>query len=361
MLLQTRYLLSSLKSIFNVALQIKATGTKFAMELPLHTKSEINADKYEGLWNLNPTLEVHESGFSLYCRSTNARFIPSANLKGEMKLEKIGTGVRNQTFKLLVNREFEIQDQEIIISLESKQSFEDPRFVADDETRLLIGTVVVGDPEVSNVAWETKVGIYDIGTDKLSLIKSPINRRFEKNWVPISVANGVVKILHSNNPQIILDVNSHNGEILDVQYGKASNFLSLNGGSQFLSIQEENLYIRVARKRYTFWRLGTIHLNYLLIHDSNLEEVHCSRPFIFSKFGFEICNGLGVDPDGKLVFSWGEDDSRMFVGSMPLNQALAWIESNSFNKGKFANMRVIFRFLKLASIASKKYSPSGIV
>ncbi len=172
------------------------------------------------------------------------------------------------------------------------------------------------------------------------------------------MANGVVKILHSNNPQIILDVDTHNGEILDVHYGIDSNFLSLNGGSQFLFIQEENLYIRVARKRYAFWRLGTIHLSYLVIHDSNLKEVHCSRPFIFSKFGFEICNGLGVDPDGKLVFSWGEDDCRMFVGSMPLNQALAWIKVNSFNKQKFTNMRAVLRFLKLASIASKN-SPSS--
>jgi len=357
MFIQTRYLFASLKSIFEVATQINILSNRFSLELPLHAKSEIHGDKYEGLWNLNPTLAINENGFNLFCRSTNARFFPSANLKGEMKLEKFGTGVRNQTFELLVDNKFEIQSQQIIIDTESIQSFEDPRFVSGGTEDFLVGTVVIGDPEVSNNCWETKVGIYNLATGKLSVIKSPTDRRFEKNWVPIVATKDVVTILHSNNPQIILEVDANSGEILEIQNGPQSNFLSLNGGSQFVFIQGENLYIRVARKRYSFWRLGTIHFSYLVIHDSSLREVQCSRPFIFSKLGFEICNGLGLDTEGNLVFTWGEDDHRILIGKMPLREALAWIERNRFRKRKFANIKGIFHFFSLIWKASKKNSP----
>jgi hypothetical protein len=66
-------------------------------------------------------------------------------------------------------------------------------------------------------------------------------------------------------------------------------------------------------------------LSYLVFHNSDGQIIRMSKPFLFKKFGFEICNGLTLEGE-NLLFSWGEDDIRMYVGRIPIQDLLAWAQ-----------------------------------
>ena len=74
-----------------------------------------------------------------------------------------------------------------------------------------------------------------------------------------------------------------------------------------------------------------------MIHNSSLHVKFISKPFIFKKFGFEICNGLIIVED-KLVFAWGEDDLKMFTGEIPIVEFLEWIYSEKNSKKSSVNI-----------------------
>jgi hypothetical protein len=113
----------------------------------------------------------------------------------------------------------------------------------------------------------------------------------------------------------------------------ASDIPNLSGGSQFVRIPSGQ-FLRVARARFPVEGKGLVHFSYLLLHDENLHPIKISRPFIFRKIGFEICNGLLLTNDGSVFFSWGEDDRKLYVMSAKLSDVLSWLESNESNKLK---------------------------
>jgi hypothetical protein len=60
-------------------------------------------------------------------------------------------------------------------------------------------------------------------------------------------------------------------------------------------------------------------------HDLDFREVARTSPFIFRVFGYEICNGFQLY-DEKFVFSWGENDEKMLLGSIEKHKLLDWLE-----------------------------------
>ena len=63
------------------------------------------------------------------------------------------------------------------------------------------------------------------------------------------------------------------------------------------------------------------------MHDLNFREIARTRPFVFKKYAYEICNGL-VLRDNIFYFSWGENDEKMYYGKINKEDLITWISQN---------------------------------
>jgi hypothetical protein len=99
----------------------------------------------------------------------------------------------------------------------------------------------------------------------------------------------------------------------------------LNGGSQCIKLKDGS-YLRVARKRFAVLGMGRIHFNYFVHHDAGLTELGRSRPFIFRRLGFEICNGMKLSDTGNIYVTWAQNDREMFVARCSVCSVLDFVE-----------------------------------
>jgi hypothetical protein len=171
------------------------------------------------------------------------------------------------------------------------------------------------------------MAIIDLNLKTALLISSVYNKEFEKNWIVAKTTDKEIKMLRSTHPLIFLDINRSNGKgTLDTSI-KSSNSTHLNGGSAFCLV-ENNFYLRVARSHFKIRGIGSARLNYLVMHNLKLEEIHRSKPFAFREVGIEICNGLEFK-DGVFYFAWSENEKKIFVGKCNKDELLTWFYKNT--------------------------------
>jgi hypothetical protein len=170
------------------------------------------------------------------------------------------------------------------------------------------------------------MAIVDLNLKTALLISSVYNKEFEKNWVVAKTSDKEIKMLRSTHPLIFLDINRSNGlGTLDTSV-KSSSSINLNGGSGFCLV-ENKFYLRVARSQFKIRGVGGARLNYLVMHNLDLEEINRSKPFVFREVGVEICNGLDFK-DGVFYFAWSENEKKIFVGKCNKDDLLTWFYQN---------------------------------
>jgi hypothetical protein len=62
-------------------------------------------------------------------------------------------------------------------------------------------------------------------------------------------------------------------------------------------------------------------------------EISRSRPFVFRKLGFEICNGMRLEKNGDVYLSWAENDREMFIANCSSENILDFIAANQNKHG----------------------------
>ena len=311
--------------------------------LPMDSIQLITRPISDELWFTNPTILDKKGAVHLFARATNRVYSPESDKYGAMKREERGSSLLNGVLTGLLDNRGDLSGKEFVIPVTTPPCFEDPRVITYKDSYILVGTVIEKESDLVNREWKLVTGIYLAAQDRLLKIPSPKGRPLEKNWVPISVDGDSLLLQYMNNPLSIIEIDLISGESNLKIIDEDVKVTSLNGGTQWVDTGQ-GTYLRVARKRFPMQKLGYIHLSYLVLHGQNFKEIKRSRPFIFRKIGFEICNGLLLDEDGVLHFSWGEDDKKMFYGKKSLSTTLDWLDENSshldskishFNKGVF--------------------------
>lgn len=303
---------------------------------------EIIPEPIPGYWQLNPTILNLNEKIYLCWRATNGVFSPVADKLGKMKLEKSTPQIRNQVLIGELDNSFKLLNQRKIHESIGAPSFEDPRGFDSKVSNFVVGTVITEEPNQGLGKWKSSVGLLNIQTGEIRAIRNPEGKQIEKNWVPISFGPSSIKLLYSTNPHVEVEVDTHLFEAKFSTKSSEFNVPNIRGGSQFIRLPTGG-FLRVGRQRFPVEGKGLIHFSYLLLYDANLRILKISRPFIFQRIGFEICNGLILTRDGSLLFSWGEDDRRLYVMKAELSEVVSWINSNQDQNVKFNQNRKTYK------------------
>lgn len=346
-----RYHLNSLKSFY----RLKSYGMEFGKSL---TKSNVliglkeisPLHKRDGYFYISPTLSLNGDSIELHFRETNVSVKPVANRFGQMLRIQNGEYLENALFKANLTPTKSLVNQEVVISSSDPRSMEDVRVCKSNYGDILIGTSIVQQVNPNQKQLSTKVSVK--WGDKFQTLCSPVGKRFEKNWIPIRIQDNNLELLHSNFPFRIIKLDLNSGVQSSITIEGVGSTLPLSGGTPFVLL-EDGGYIRVARMRFAFFRRGFIHFNFLVLHDENLKEIQISKPFVFKKLGFEICNGLVLTKDKKFVFSWAEDDTKMYLAECDSDLLLRWLEENQL-KIPQGTLRYRLRINYLRKIFSKR-------
>lgn len=305
----------------------------------IHSRiSEVNPESIPGYWQLNPTILKFGEKIYLCWRATNGVFFPVADKLGKMKLEKSTPQIRNQILIGELDNDFKIMNQRKIHESVGVPSFEDPRGFDSEDCRFVVGTVVTEEPRHGSGKWKSSVGLLNILTGEISTIDNPKGKQIEKNWAPITFNESSIKLLYSTNPHVVVEINPLSFEVSYSSMSLDSLIPNVSGGSQFVRLPNGD-FLRVGRQRCPVEGKGLVHFSYLLLYDASLQLLRISRPFIFQKVGFEICNGLMLTKDGSLYFTWGEDDRKLYIMKIKLAEVLSWLDSNENQKSKINQKR----------------------
>lgn len=283
----------------------------------------------------NPTILLDEKKEIVYfARISNRALIPKVDFFGRGLRRDEASFTSSGTCSFKVDTQGMLYDYKIVIPPTRVPTFEDPKAFRIQDEVFLFGNTIFKEPFEMDRSFIIKVAIYNTKTQVFEYLKSPFEKNIEKNWIPFRIENSILTMVYQSKPLIILNYNLLSKE-LSYEFRKTEIDFNFHGGSQFVKIDASN-YLRIVRNAFQFPKLGLVRLSYAMIHDENLNIKYISKPFIFRKFGFEICNGLEIF-NNKLFFSWGEDEIKMFTGSIDIDKFLNWIflegksEKCSFN------------------------------
>jgi len=331
-------------------------GSKRALKnperIPLIQIQELKPTLHPKLYHYNPTLLNLENSIRVFWRMSNFSDSPDMFRSGRKKDRKLSSFGDNllingvATGELIVNSEThfeEIPCQEIVIPPESDSSklviskrtnsdfaltFEDPR--ALDSRKDIIVLVACESSKIGlDDQKRQQMAIHNLTTGKISLIPSPYGREIEKNWTPIKSERDEILFLYSSSPSIVLRQFDSGKQEIEILEDEGSGRLDLNGGSQFVLV-DNSYYFRVARSRFSLKRFWKVHLSFIVKHDLNFREISRTKPFIFRKYAYEICNGL-ILRDEHFYFSWGENDEKMYYGKISKENLISWVLKNTEN------------------------------
>ena len=335
---EIRFLYACFKTLLELRSEIRTEESLNSLKLQfLEKTTHIKLSSERDLWNLNPTI-TQTGKLEIYYRKTTGALFPEAKLNGISRVDNPSKDFKNAVMHLELADDMSMTKQKTVIDLMGSPCLEDVRAIEFQDRTLLVGTLVLTS---SPNPWSSTVAIYDTLNKTTLQLKSPNNRRIEKNWVPIEINGKILRLLYSSSPLHIIEVDLISGE-------QKSSFLDntkttkmpLNGGSQFITLNDGS-YLRVARKRFSVIGMGRIHLNYFVQHDINLIEIGRSRPFIFRTLGFEICNGMRLEKSGVVYLTWAENDRDMYIASCSTQNILNFISTNR-NRGKTSLLKTIY-------------------
>ena len=323
---------------------------KYPEKIPLIDIYELKTNLHPELYHYNPTLLNLENSIKFFWRMSNFSDSPDMFRIGRKKDQKLsifgknllvnGVATGEITFEQETNLA-QITGQGIVIPPESDSSkmvstkrtneflamtFEDPRAL-DSRTDIIVLVAC----ESSKIGFDDQkrqqMAIYNSTTGKISLIPSPYGREIEKNWTPIKSERDEILFLYSSSPGIVLRQFDSGKQEIEILEDEESDRLDLNGGSQFVLV-DNSYYFRVARSRFSLKRFWKVHLSFIVKHDLNFREISRTKPFIFRKYAYEICNGL-ILRDEHFYFSWGENDEKMYYGKISKENLISWVANNA--------------------------------
>jgi hypothetical protein len=297
-------------------------------------------------FNINPSFVYRSEPIEIYFRSTNIAYRPKANEVGIMFKINSEEKEFNSSKKGILKLEEDCYSLVEPITLEFPKSLEDTRIIDFDGTDIVIGTIISAQKDSSTKLLQTKVGVSH--KQKFFELDSPVGKRLEKNWVPIEIIDSTLRLLHSNCPMRIIEIDIETGTQNSYLIPGTDKQLKVSGGTPFLKLDDSS-FIRVARRRFPLFGRGYVHISFLIHNSSSYKELNVSKPFIFRDFGFEICNGLSRAQNGDLLLSWGYNDSEMFFAEYPYEELSDWFFSNLMkreNRNSFLKSFKIMRKIK---------------
>jgi len=296
-------------------------GSENANFIPLQSCNEIKFVLEKNMFAYNPTVCVDRDQLRFFTRITNVSNFPEANIFGSLKKRGARSGTVNGIAEFKLDAHCNVIGFEEVVKPTEVPNFEDPKAFLIGEQVALFCNFIKKEPSGEDRTFVCTNAIIELDSKKLIILESPFSKNIEKNWIPIDVMNGNLRMFYSCNPLTLLKVNLKNGllstSILD--QGFESDF---HGGSQLVRLTDE-LLVRVVRRKMQMKKIGMVAISYLMFHSNDLKVVQISKPFLFRKFGFEICNGL-ARIDDSLVFTWGEDDIRNFTGRIKIDEIMSW-------------------------------------
>jgi len=325
--------------------------SNFPIDLPLipltetyELKPEIEPDSY----HYNPSIIFESRDLFICWRVSNFKGSPSVNWAKEDVLEAVKFDpelFRNavaigQISNFDIYNHSNIENQRLVTELmgfekhnpNNQTAYDalqvrtliDPKFI-NQSTSLILGNFETWTKSPSGkYSVQQTMGILDLQKQgKCNLI--PYQKTAgEKNWCFIASTGDSFKFLRSSSPETVLSVQKRLPYAVINEETRFNSKPFANGGSNFIKVNDE-CYLRIARYRFSAKGKYNCHISIIVKHDLNFREVARTSPFIFRVFGYEICNGFQLY-DEKFVFSWGENDEKMLLGSIEKHKLLDWLE-----------------------------------
>lgn len=322
---------------------------KYTIENPLKLSIlqqwKIEPKIFPEKYHYNPTILYSKNRILLCWRASGFTFGPHIDKHGIFKSDDVLT---SENFEQLIVAEMELSSDSDMLLVKNERAlanihivneelirgslnklnepifFEDPRFHFGDDD-LISAHARFGLIEKNFIY---RMALINIDSQKAHIIYAHDNSRTQKNWVAIQRVKNKLLMLNTSSPHVITEVNVSDGSSRNLmsQQKKPEFKMNLNGGSPFVLIRNK-FYLRVARLHFPIYPIGHTRMNVLVMHALDFSEVSRSMPFVFNKLGCEICNGLTVRGD-DILFSWGEDDARMYAGKTSIDSLLSWYEVN---------------------------------
>ncbi len=296
-------------------------GSVHPAYIPLDSCNEINFPKEE-FFIYNPTLIIDEGKLRFFTRITNVSNSPDVDIFGRLKKRGALSGTVNGIAEFAIDKAYNAINYKVVVEPTSIPNFEDPKaFLLQNEVALFCN-FIKKEPTGEDRTFICQNAMIQLSSNKITTFESPFSKNIEKNWIPIELNGGNLRMFYSCNPLVILDINLENSfistSVIDDDF-----CFDFHGGSQIVRLND-TLLVRVVRRKMQMKNLGMIAISYLVFHNNDMKIVRISKPFLFRKFGFEICNGL-AKIDDYLVFTWGEDDIRNFIGRIKINEMIDWV------------------------------------
>jgi hypothetical protein len=200
----------------------------------------------------------------------------------------------------------------------------DPKFLGDNSDLLLGNFESWNESPDGKYSVKQSMGVLDLKAKSECALIPYQESSGEKNWSYIDSTGDAFRFLRSSSPHVVLSVQRRLPYgVVKVQVESNSKPFA-NGGSNFILV-DDMYFLRIARYRFSSKGRFNCHITTVIKHDRDLIEIARSRPFIFQLFGYEICNGFQLH-DEEFVFSWGENDESMYLGSIGKHAFLDWLE-----------------------------------
>ena len=330
---EVRYDTKLLQSLWNGAHSLDNP-----LKIPLLNQCLIKTND-NGMFNFNPTISIDQNVLHLAWRSSGISYSSKVDKHGrfaelnhrtnysflglaQISLNKLDRTVISDGIETVLNVEKEeyIYPDKFLDLNEEIDGLEDPRFLPRNSNLLLVHV-----RHKPNSHFHYSVGIINLESRELFLLNAPHQAEIEKNWVAMQFESDELLILRSTYPYSTLRVNLKTSRFLESTetYEKLG---KIHNGTNFLLINSL-FYIRLVRIRLSTIGTKKAHFNFLVFHDLDFNEIKRTQPFIFNNIGYEICNSMELKEE-QVIFAWGEEDKRIIMGSLPLQNLLQWAQSN---------------------------------
>jgi len=247
----------------------------------------------------------------------------------------IGTFSKNQIFedgiihnhKVLIEPDFKFRlvNHQIQDEYGRQVEFDDPRFIPGNLNLLLLHgryhphSVEEDQPNFLPL-------LFNRFENNIEKLEAPFMSKYEKNWVPLPLNSKKLKLLRSTHPLSIIEVNLRNLSTQE-KIVRQSEKLGFHNGSNVI-LFTTGYYLRIVRQRIHLEGLRAIHFSTFMLHDLNMNLVVQTKPFLFQKYGFEICNSI-LQIDDEIFFVWGQNDETAFIGRVKTEEIYSWIFENA--------------------------------
>ena len=326
---------------------IEIWGKDNSLEKPLILNLDriikLNFPKYQGCNAFNPTIADNREHVLISWRISNNIVKPFTDSRGR-KVHAItgfkgGIGIgsfdKNHIFeegiiqdcKVLIQPDFNhrIVKHQIKEAFERQIEFDDPRFVPENPNLLLLNGRYHPHSEKMNQP-NFAPFLFNISENTLERIEAPLMSRYEKNWVPLSLSLNKLKLLRSTQPLALVEVNLSDLSTQEIIIGQSENSIFHNGTN--IILLRNGLYMRIVRQRIHLKGLRAVHFSTFMLHDLDMNLIIQTKPFIFQKYGFEICNSM-IQIEDDIFLVWGDNDEDAFMGSVKTEKILGWIFENA--------------------------------